>query len=105
MCVNGTVLLCHLVKSVTKLILAIISLARSLSVLLNIALFAPFTLFIYCFPNSKTKKSKTKQKKTKGKKEEHVITGFVSTAAQYSDHPHQMIERDCMHAGKCERER
>lgn len=44
--------------------------------------------------------SKTKQKKTKGKKEEHVITGFVSTAAQYPDHPHQMIERDCVHAGE-----
>jgi len=40
--------------------------------------------------------------KTKGKTEEHVITGFVSTAAQYPDHTHEMRERDCMHAGKYE---
>lgn len=42
--------------------------------------------------------------KTKAKKE-HVITGFVSTAAQYPDHPHQMIEIACIQASERERVR
>lgn len=101
-CVNGTVLFCRRVKSVSKLILSVISL--SFCVPSHLSSSRSLLLYPSSFTSSLTKKSKqrqgkTKREKTKGKKEEHVITGFVSAAAQYPDHPHQVIERDCVHAG------
>lgn len=62
------------------------------------------TLLIYFFSGRK-KQKENKEGKTKGEKDEHVISGFVSTAVQYPDHPHQTMEREIARTPATGRER